>query len=313
MTAPNLFPARRLGALLALATAAVAALATAAAAPPAEAAKRASATAIHGICDGRDLCVVDPAKRSVVRLARGTAANPYSGVSATPNGRATALARGGRVFRAGPRAAAPRQVGGGITPLISPDGRGVTWRAEIQVQQCDPFGGCAQLQTFALFRRWAGEPRPTIVETYSYSSAWWGARIVSQNTRRGAAGDEISLLDGEGDPVRSLTDDPARSFTSPALSPDGRLLAVISEPLPSGDAELTYRGRVELFDTASGRRVRTLTESGEDDVPIFSPDGRQVAFNRGRDLYVVAAGGGGQARRIARGFLLTGPSWARVR
>lgn len=295
---------------------AAAALAAAIAAVPCLAAPSSAAAGprseIYGVCNGRDLCVVDPATRKLTRVARGSAAAPYRGVSATPNGRAIAFARGTRIFRAGPRGAGARQVGGGMTPLVSPDGRAVTWRAEIQVQQCDPFGGCAQVQTFALFRRANGEARPTVVEAYSYSSAWWGTRLVSQNTRRGAEGDEISLLDGDGRPVRSLTDDPARSYTSPALSPDGALLAAISEPLPSGDADPAFKGRVELFDPASGRPVRVLTESTTDDMPAFSPDGRQVAFNRGRDLYVVAARGG-RARRVAANFVLSGPSWARVR
>lgn len=301
--------AHRGRAAAALLSAAVAVLVLTAAPVPAAAA--AAKTAIYGICGGRDLCVANPAGGKVTRVARGSGAAPYRGVSTTPNGRAIAFTRGGRVLRAGPRATRATQVGGGMTPLIAPDGRTVSWRAEIQVQQCDPFGGCAQLQTFALFTRAPGQARPTVVEAYSYSSAWWGGRIVSQNQRRGADGYDIALLDGDGRSVRALTADPARSFTSPALSPDGKLLAVVSEPLSSDDPE-RFRGRVELFDPATGARVRVLTESATDDVPVFSPDSRQVAFNRGRDLYVVPARGG-RARRVARDFVLTGPSWAQAR
>lgn len=306
-TSPAARPARAAAALLAAVSVALPGLAAA----PVSAAAAAAKTEIYGICGGRDLCVANPAGGRVTRVARGSGAAPYRGVSATPDGRAIAFARGGRVFRAGPRATRATQVGGGMTPLIAPDAGSVSWRAEIQVQQCDPFGGCAQLQTFALFTRAPGQARPTVVETYSYSSAWWGRRIVSQNQRRGADGYDIALLDGDGRAVRALTADPARSFTSPALSPDGKLLAVVSEPLSSDDPE-RFRGRVELFDPATGARVRALTESATDDVPVFSPDSRQVAFNRGRDLYVVPARGG-RARRVARDFVLTGPSWVRTR
>lgn len=41
-------------------------------------------------------------------------------------------------------------------------------------------------------------------------------------------------------------------------------------------------------------------------------NGGQIAFTRGRDLYVVAASGG-RARKLARNFVLSGPSWARAR
>jgi hypothetical protein len=308
VTTPRVASRRSLGAALAAVLVLAAAVlgatsATAAAAPP--------KTEILGVCDGRDLCAADPASGKVTRVARGTAAAPFRGVGATPNGRTVAFARGGRVFRAGPRGTRPRQVGGGMTPQVRPDGKAVSWRAEIQVQQCDPFGGCAQLQTFALFTRATGQARPTIVEAYSYSSAWWGSRLVSQNARRGGDGWDVALLDGDGRATRVLTGEPDRSYTSPSLSPDGKLLAVVSEPLSEDEPE-RFRGRVELFDTASGRRVRVLTESATDDVPVFSPDGRQVAFNRGSDLWVVPAKGG-RARRLARGFTLTGPSWARAR
>lgn len=299
-------PRRSPGVATAVAVAVVALLA-ATPGPAAAAAK----TEILGVCGGRDLCAADPASGKVTRIARGTAAAPFRGVGATPNGRTVAFARGGSVFRAGPRGSRPRQVGGGMTPQVRPDGRAVSWRAEIQVQQCDPFGGCAQLQTFALFTRATGQARPEIVEAYSYSSAWWGSRLVSQNARRGGDGWEIALLDGDGSATRVLTGEPDRSYTSPSLSPDGKLLAVVSEPLSAEEPE-RFRGRVELFDTASGRRVRVLTESTTDDVPVFSPDGRQLAFTRGSDLWVVPASGG-RARRLARGFALSGPSWARAR
>lgn len=276
----------------------------------ADAAKpRRAAAVIYGVCGGHDLCTVDPKRKKVVRVAKGTAAEPYTAVTATANGATIAFARGGRIYRAGARASRPQQVGGGQSPLISPDGRTVVWKTEIQTQQCDWTGACRQLQTPAMFRRGASEAEPTVVEVAYLSGGWWGDRLLSAATRKGTDADDVFLLTAEGRQERAVTQDPARSFDAPASSPDRKLLAVTSEPAPVGGAELRFRGRIELFDPVSAQRVRTLTEGTDDATGGFSPDGRSVAFARGGDLYVVPTAGGA-AKRIAKRFVVTGPSWA---
>jgi Tol biopolymer transport system component len=57
-------------------------------------------------------------------------------------------------------------------------------------------------------------------------------------------------------------------------------------------------GPIALFDAGTGAAIRDLT-SGADLDPAFSPDAKRVAFSRGRDLYVVTAGGG-SARRLVK-------------
>lgn len=304
MISPAPSPAARVRRLPAVALAALL-LASAAAVLPAGA-DAARPTVIYGVCRGHHLCTVDPRTKKVTVVRKGTASVPFAGVAATADGRAIAYAKGRRIYRADGRGRGARQVGGGNGPLISPDGRTVGWRNEIQVQQCDPFGGCAQVQTFALLTRGVRDAEPTVVEAYYYSGGWWGAQLATTSDRKQGEGRDLFLLDGEGRAVRPLTGDPTRTFDGMASSPDRRLIAVVSEPVAE---KPRFSGRIELFDPATAQRVRTLTESSTDTLGGFSPDGRQLAFNRGRDLYVVATKGG-PARRIARRFLVNAPSWA---
>jgi hypothetical protein len=50
-----------------------------------------------------------------------------------------------------------------------------------------------------------------------------------------------------------------------------------------------------------------ITAGRDDSDPAFSPDGRAIAFERGRSIYVAPASGGRAKRIIRRG---SRPSWA---
>jgi dipeptidyl aminopeptidase/acylaminoacyl peptidase len=103
---------------------------------------------------------------------------------------------------------------------------------------------------------------------------------------------------------RDVARDPANDLSAPAVSPDGRLVAVARSPA----AQHRGVGPIVLYDVASGRPVRALTTGAGDGLPAFSPDGRRLAFNRGDDVYVIAADGApGSERRVVAGGLQ--PVW----
>ena len=110
----------------------------------------------------------------------------------------------------------------------------------------------------------------------------------------------ISLLRPEdGGPTgveRNLLSDPVLNLESPAVSPDGRLAAVVRTA--SG-----VRGEIALYDLSTGALVRRLTTGASDAAPSFAPDGSAVAFDResggGRSIWVVPVSGG-RARRVVR-------------
>ena len=94
--------------------------------------------------------------------------------------------------------------------------------------------------------------------------------------------------------ARMVAIDPQpRTLSNPAASSDGRYLVSVAEPwVDSSSFTKTFRGAIALFDPATGAFVRDLTTAHADGTPAFSPDGKQVAFTRGENLYVVALAGG---------------------
>lgn len=96
---------------------------------------------------------------------------------------------------------------------------------------------------------------------------------------------ELVWVNRKGEAGGSIT--PSARFTDPALSPDGRRIAIaIARP---GEAKDVW-----VLDLARGTRT-ALTNGGANDFsPLFTPDGNRVIFESERpifDLYVRAADG----------------------
>ena len=64
----------------------------------------------------------------------------------------------------------------------------------------------------------------------------------------------------------------------------------------------TYAGKIWLVERTGGAARRLTTTPNEETNPVFSPDGRQIAFSRSNgsdwDVYVIPADGSGEARRV---------------
>ena len=93
----------------------------------------------------------------------------------------------------------------------------------------------------------------------------------------------------------------ARFGTRPAFSPDGTLVADSYNDYPSDTMNGIY-----LYSTATGQLIRQLTNVPGDDYPVFSPDGTEILFNRGSDIYEVPTAGGAATLFQANG---NNPTW----
>jgi WD40-like Beta Propeller Repeat len=273
--------------------------------------------------DFANLCRFDPISRHSRPLTSdGTASMPYQSPSLSRDGRRLAFVFDGQVY-VGDANARGRQLVPGTQGAqnveLRPDAAAVSFVASRALPfppclspSCPeiPEGAETALWTSRLNGR--GKLRRQNASPGTGSS-WLGGRLVAPRVipSRRLRWQVICLL-ARGDCARLVAADRSRSIEQPAVSPDGSLLvATVGRALD----QRRPAGRLALYSTQTGRRVRFLTDGPRDAQPTWSPDGRFVAFTRyAKDLepspaaiYSVPSSGG-RARRMVAG---KDPTWAR--
>jgi serine/threonine protein kinase len=97
--------------------------------------------------------------------------------------------------------------------------------------------------------------------------------------------------------LQQITDDPGLTC-SPALSPDGKLLAYASDR--SDDGGVAEKSHIWLRRLPDGKPVRLTNAPFDDFSPSFTPDGRNVVFERSEAGISIISVAGGPEKRIAR-------------
>jgi dipeptidyl aminopeptidase/acylaminoacyl peptidase len=128
-------------------------------------------------------------------------------------------------------------------------------------------------------------------------AAWFGSRLTrTDKSRTDPFPYGICLLvsNTSFECERDVARDPTQDLINPAYSPDGRYVAVVKSPGTEIGA-----GPIVIYNAATATPVRQLVD-GENSHPTWSPDGKQIAFGHGDDVWVAHATGAPRAHRVLR-------------
>lgn len=281
--------------------------------------KKPAKTYIYGLCGGKDpkdLCKVNAATRKGKRIGRHKGKKEYDGVSVSASGRTMALDYGGDMLRTARDGRRRTKLDGyGSRPFVSPDGRSVGWIQPYQYPSCTsfPYFSCIYLTNYAAAVQRLGETKSDRKGGGVITAGWYRNQLLISEEPDDAANEDadfICIADDDGDCTQTVASDPTRALSSPMVSPNGRYLAVVSEPKPLPNADQRFKGRIEIWNPANARRIRVLNRGTGDDTPMFSPDSKRVAFQRGEDVLSMSVRGG-KAKLVKRKLRVTGPSWSK--
>jgi Tol biopolymer transport system component len=134
--------------------------------------------------------------------------------------------------------------------------------------------------------------------THNYPESWVGRHLVFREQDARTQRD-IWVLPLEGDRTpRRLFDLPASQEEAPRISPDGRWLAF------SSDLSGRYEIYVTSFPEPGARRPVSLDGGTE---PVWSRDGRELFYRRGREMIVASVETRLEFRVRERSVLFEGP------
>lgn len=146
----------------------------------------------------------------------------------------------------------------------------------------------------------SGEPVAIATGVDSFALRNYGLFSVSNTGtlvyRGGGSGTQpmLTWFDQQGNPVGTLGD--TGDYSSPAISPDGSRVAVAMGSEATRD--------IWILDVARGTSTRFTFDPARDDVPAWSPDGKNIAFSSNRggqmDLYLKPADGSGEEKLVLK-------------
>ncbi len=142
-----------------------------------------------------------------------------------------------------------------------------------------------------------GEPRALVSGVATDPGGPYGLFSVSRNGvltfRQGPVTNpkRLTWLDRSGNVIGTLGE--VADYSNPALSPDGRRLAVCIR-------ESDRKRSIWIFDLAQGTKTCLKFQENDETNPVWSPDGSEIAYSsdrRGhRDLHARSSSGSGQER-----------------
>jgi len=207
---------------------------------------------------------------------------------------------------------------GGVQPAWSPDGRKIAFLTRVEPMGSDNGQVCV-VNANGSSLTWLTRRRPTAWTLCGWSPD--GKKILFMREGKTVLSPsgvdinktEVWVIGADGTEEVKLTDDAMGNLGDPSWSPDGRRILFVKW---SGRCSVICLMNADGSDQTQLTHADRLGWAGVlmlDNRPAWSPDGRQIAFTRGMQLYLMRADGSQQApvERDADwfpGFL--GPVWS---
>lgn len=300
------------------------------------AAGSAHASTIVYVC-AKNLCRTDQTGKRAVQLTRDGGAGAYARPTISIDGKRIAFKRGERgraytarlrrssvadITRIGPAPDGPRDATQ-FDVAIAPDGKRVAWveqRVNVVFNTIDYRRYMANADGSSPRQVASSGGRPFVAFYDATRILREGLTEAVDALQKGESVDSGLCVPspttatngtcrGAGGALQVAFDVAGRHLRHPSMSPSrDRLVATAYASTEPIDNTIETPGQIALFDAQTTKLVANLTSGGRDSGPVFSPDGKRVAFTRGSSVWTVPAKGGAAKRLIARG---TQPAWGR--
>ena len=148
-----------------------------------------------------------------------------------------------------------------------------------------------------------------------------GNRIAFSSNRDGRFNWEIYVMDADGGNVQRLTnnpdDDGHPDDEYPSWSPDGARIVFTARKAWHFVHNLDTTSEIYVMDADGGNQQRLTNNRNNEWSPVWSPDGKRIAFMADRkgdfvswDIYVMDADGGNEQRLTNNRAWDSSPSWS---